>query len=248
MKIKSVQVQGVAVHTRAVESGKDYDWYFKRGQLQLFEKIDQLYRLALRDIGGEEIPKLALIIESSYIGFLITDLPTPRFDHANRVIYDTLYLEFDQQWQQDILSTLATLLLCSKNTYLPHQQHFMEYAEMLLMVAAEQSIAAITLPVLDKQPDSTLTPITQEKLVLFSNLVNRHRCATYLKDLKIFSLKSGFMFLSTGRLNLKKCRTIADTSEQCLILTLSSEVVHEINLASKPLGKLDRLKQFIGVS
>lgn len=247
MKIKSLQVQGAAVHTRAVETGKDYDWYLKRGQLQLFDKINQFYRLALRDIGGEEIPKLALMIESSRIGFLITDLPTPRFDHANRVIYDTLYLEFDKQLHQDLLSAIATFLLCSPNTYLLHQQHLMEYAEMLLIATAEQSMTAITLPGLSKLPDSTLSPITQEKLVLFSSLLNRHRCATYLINLEMATLKPGFIFLSSGRLNLHKCQAIAETSEQCLILTLSTEVSHEVDLKSKPQGKLDRLKQFIGV-
>jgi len=247
MKSQSLQLQGAAVHTRAVETGKDYAWYVKRGKLQLFNKINQLYRLALRDIGGEEIAKFALVIDSSQIGILIADLPTSRYDHANRIIYDTLYLEFDQQQHQTILPAIATLLLSTPNTYLTHQQYLMEYAENLWLTTTEQPINTMTLPILSKQPDLTLTPITQEKLVLYSNLRNRHRCATYLINLKITTLTNGFFLLSTGRLNLTKCQTIAQTSEQCLILTLSTEIAHEINLKLKPPGKLERFKQFIGV-
>jgi len=207
MIVKSVALRGAAVHTRKKEPGQDYDWYVKAGHLQLFDKMDEIYRIALRDISAE-VPKLAVILDEKSIGFLIGDMPCQRMDHSKRIIHDTLYLEFDLQYHPSVLHTAGVLLLCSKNAYQIHEKHFMAYAERLLK--------RVKLPVVSKQPNFNLASIRAEKLALFSDSVNRNRCARY--------------FVSTGRLKLEKCQQIADKSDECVLLTISSEVQSEINL------------------
>ncbi len=237
---KSVALRGTAVHTRDIKPGKDYDWYVKAGDLQLFDKMDEIYRIALRDVEGDA-PKLAIIIDGQRIGLLIGDLPSKRVDHSQRVIHDTLYLEFDLQSHRTVLHTAAVLLLCSKNTYKQHEQHFTEYAEELFLHHSQEKeliFKTATLPVVSQQPNFNLPLIRQEKLALFSDLVNRNRCARYLL---YFTSRDNirFSFVSTGRLNLEKCYQVADKNDECLLLTLSSEVPQEINLKK---GKSSRFK------
>ncbi|MCK5521882.1 MAG: hypothetical protein KAI83_01995 [Thiomargarita sp.] len=228
---KPVALHGTAVHTRDIKPGKDYDWYVKAGDLQLFDKMDEIYRIALRDVEGDA-PKLAIIIDGQRIGLLIGDLPSQRVDHSQRVIHDTLYLEFDREYHRTVLHTAAVLLLCPKKTYKPHEQHFTQYAEELFLRHSQEKeliFKTATLPVVSQQPNFNLPLIRQEKIALFSDLINRNRCARYLL---YFTERENirFSFVSTGRLNLEKCEQVAEKSDECLLLTLSSEVPQEINL------------------
>ncbi|RKZ41698.1 MAG: hypothetical protein DRQ49_04250 [Gammaproteobacteria bacterium] len=230
MIVKSVALRGAAVHTRKKEPGQDYDWYVKAGHLQLFDKMDEIYRIALRDISAE-VPKLAVILDEKSIGFLIGDMPCQRMDHSKRIIHDTLYLEFDLQYHPSVLHTAGVLLLCSKNAYQIHEKHFMAYAERLLAhsPSTQLSLKRVKLPVVSKQPNFNLASIRAEKLALFSDSVNRNRCARYLIHFK-YRDNHRFSFVSTGRLKLEKCQQIADKSDECVLLTISSEVQSEINL------------------
>jgi len=230
MVVKSVALCGAAVHTRETQSGQDYDWYVKAGDMQLFDKIEEIYRIALRDISGE-VPKLAVIIHEQRIGFLIGDMPSKRMDHGKRVIYDTLYLEFDLLFSRCVLHAAAVLLLCSKHAYQPHEQHFTLYAEEFFSNLPETQLLqkTVKLPIVNKQPNFNLAPIHQKKLALFSDPINRNRCARHLIQFTP-SGNSGFSFISTGRLKLEKCQKIAEKSQESLFLTLSSEVQSEINL------------------
>ncbi len=240
MKVKQVNWQGAAVHTREIDPRKDYDWIVKQGELQLFEQMEYMHRVALRDAGGEA-PILALLLEDQAVGLLIGDLPSSRLDHGNRVIYNTLYLEFDKEEQENILESITSLLLCSQKTYKPHQQHFSDYAETLYAQEAEKTVI---LPSLYKQADLSLSPIQSNKLILPSTPVNRNRCARYLMDFEPSTENGHFYLISTGRVSLEKCEEIAELSEDMLLLTLSSEVESEIDF-NKGKGRFDKLKKIM---
>lgn len=244
MKVKPVNWQGAAVHTREIDPRKDYDWIVKEGELQLFEQMEYMHRVALRDAGGEA-PILALLLEEQAVGLLIGDLPSSRLDHGNRVIYNTLYLEFDKSEQESILESITSFLLCTQKTYKPHQQHFSDYAEALYAKEAENE-NTVRLPGLYKQPNVLLSPIKSNKLILPSTEVNRHRCARYLMDFEQSTEDSHFYLISTGRVSLEKCEEIAELSEAMLLLTLSSEVESEIDFnKDKGKGRFEKLKQII---
>ncbi|OQY53421.1 MAG: hypothetical protein DRR08_28990 [Candidatus Parabeggiatoa sp. nov. 2] len=244
MITKPVVLVGAAVHTRNSEPGQDYDWYVKAGDMQLFESMEEVYRLALRDVGGD-VPRLAVIIRGQRVGFLVGDLPSKRQDHSHRLIYDTLYFEFDSQYQRSVLHTAAVLLLCSKKTYKIHEQHFTDYAEQLFYNshATHLILETVKLPIVDKQPDFSLTPINPEKLVLFSNQVNQNRCARYLIHFA-HQEESCFSFVSTGRVSIDKCQQVADKTEKCVLLTLSAEVQTEVQLKKAPKSRLRRIIGF----
>jgi hypothetical protein len=244
MVVKSVALLGAAVYTRDQQPGQDYSWYIKAGDLQLFDKIDEIYRLALRDVEGEA-PKLAVIIKEQRIGLLIGDMPCQRIDHANRMIHETLYLEFDAVFQKNVLHAVAMLLLGPKNHYKRYEKHFTDYAEILFYNsshATELVLKTVKLPIVSQQPDFYLTAIEpNKKLALFSNPENRNRCARYL----IHSMHMNthhFSFISTGRLSLDKCYQIAHQSEECILLTLSQEAQTEVNLQRSKLSFLFRQK------
>ena len=120
---------GVAVHTRGNKHDEDYGWYVKVGSTNLFSVVEELHRIALRDIEGQ-LP-VAMLIKDKRVGFLVARMPGPREDHVQRLISDTLYLEFSHKDQITILKMVATLLTCSKEDYEQHRQYFTEYAEEL---------------------------------------------------------------------------------------------------------------------
>ncbi len=243
MKVNQVIWEGVAVHTRDIKPGQDYGWQVQTGDTQLFKKIEEIHRLALRDIDGDA-PVLAVLLDKKRVGFLIGELPSPRIDHSNRVIHNTLYLEFDKTYQQYVLPTVATLLQCSKNTYKPHAQHFSDYAEIFFENSPNRHLKTVNLPDMCKQPSSDLKKITHGKLALFSNSENRNRCARYLMD---FSSHNNCTFISTGRLSLDKCQQVAKKSDECILLTLSSDVESEVELKKSlfSFGKSKALHSFL---
>ncbi len=244
MAVKSVALLGAAVHTRDVKPGQDYDWYVKAGDMQLFDKIEEIYRIALRDVEGD-VPKLAVLIDGHRIGFLISDLPSPRLDHGNRVIHDTLYLEFETQSQKTVLHAAAVLLLCSKKIYPIYEQQFAHYAETLFdnSQATQLILETIKLPIVDKQPNFRLAPLKPEKLALFSDLENQNRSARYLIHFERRN-NSCFSFVSTGRVSLDRCQQIAEKSDECVLLTLSSDVPSEVNLKKGRFSSFRDLIQF----
>ena len=227
MVIKSVVLAGTAVHTRDLD--QDYDWYIKAGSLHLFEQINEIYGIALRNV-DDEVPKLAVIIEGQRIGFLIGNMPCQRLDHAKQMIRDTLYLEFDTQHQQNVLHAAAMLLLCPKNHYSDYEQHFIDYAEILFYNSSHTAnliLKTVKLPVVSQQPNFTLEPLKESKVALLSDENNKNRCARYLIHSIHKEDKISFVFLSTGQLKLQKCQQIADKHDECIILTLSQEVTTE---------------------
>lgn len=249
MKVKQVNWQGAAVHTREVDPGKDYDWIVKKGELQLFEQMEYIHKVALRDVSGEA-PILALLVEEQAVGLLIGDLPSSRLDHGKRVIYNTLYLEFEKEEQETVLESITSLLLCTQKTYKPHQQHFGDYAESLYAAKTGETETenTVILPGLYKKPNFSLSPIQSNKLILPSTPDNRNRCARYVRDLK-HSTESNFYLISTGRVSLEKCEEVAELSEEMLLLTLSSDVESEIDFQKDKeggKGRFDKLKKLMG--
>jgi hypothetical protein len=248
MVLKQVGLLGAAVYTRALEPGKDYDWYVKTGDFQLFTPMEAIQRLALRNISSNNIPKLAVLIERQRIGLLLAEMPSQRIDHSNRIIHDTFYLEFDNHYQRSVLHAVAVLLLASEPHYSTLETHFIDYAERLFYNASassQQILTTIALPVVNQQPDFSLALITLKKTALLANVENRNRCARYLINFEARQHGS-FILVSTDRLNLEKSYQLAQKASECLLLTLSTEIPTEVDLSK---GRLSlALKQMINLT
>jgi len=241
--IKPVVLVGAALHTRKFEPGQDYDWYVKTGELQLFDQMEDIHRVMLRDVGGEA-PILAVIVEEQGVGFLIGELACQRQDHAKRVIHDTLYLEFDTEFCQSVLQAAAILLLRIQRYYKPYKQYFSNYAEILFSTP-QFILKTVKLPSATTNQAGLIEPsILGEKWVFFSNAKNRYRCARKLVEF-VYSGEGKFLFVSTGRVNLEKCRKLADKSDECILLTLSSEVESEVNLKKERHSKTEQIYGFL---
>jgi hypothetical protein len=249
MVLKPVGLLGAAVYTRALEPGKDYDWYIKTGELQLFPLMETIHRLSLRNISHHDIPKLAVLIEPQRIGLLLAEMPSQRLDHSNRIIYDTFYLEFDNHYQRSVLHAVAVLLLAAESLYSTLENHFVDYAERLFYnasaVSSQPILTTIALPVVNQQPDFSLAAITPKKTALFANLDNRNRCARHLINFEARQ-HNRFILVATGLLNLEKCYQIAKKSPECLLLTLSNEISTEVDLSK---GRLNlAIKQMVNLT
>lgn len=246
--MRQVIVKGAAVHTRGVEAGKDYAWHIKVGEMGLLDKIISFHRQVLRDIGGETL-RLLTLVEDKRVGFLIGDMPTSRADHGKRTIYDTLYLELDEKYIPIIFKAVAILLLCTHDKYQQHEVPFVEYAEKLFEEGDNERFTSrlIKMPTAGKQPDMDLDALILGKWALYSNETNQARCARFLTDYAKHYINN-FCFISTGRVSLEKCQLVAECVEECVLLTLSSEVKEDIDLNKKTLkqtlklGKLSNLK------
>jgi len=222
-----------AVHTRSVHRDQDYDWYVKTKNLQFFEKINDIYRLTLRDV-SDKAPGLVIIITSLYSGFLIANMPSERVDFDKRTIYNTLYLEFDKQ--PSILEVIINLLICADDEYKQYEQYFVHYAEHLYKDHENISLPLefIELPILDKPLRDNLAVIEKSNMILYSTFVNRSRCAKYLRNVAV-SGDEIFCFISTGNVSINECKQAAEHVDQCLILTLSHELLREVELKKKNL-------------
>ena len=248
MVLKPVGLLGAAVYTRDREPGKDYDWYVKTGDLQLFTPMEAIQRLALRNLSHNDIPKLAVLMERQRVGLLLAEMPSQRIDHSNRIIHDTLYLEFDSHYQRSVLHAVAVLLLASEPHYSTLETHFVDYAERLFYNASAASqpiLTTITLPVVNQQPNFSLALITLKKAALSANIENRNRCARYLINFEARQ-HGNFMLVSTDRLNLEKSYQLAQKASECLLLTLSTEIPNEVDLSK---GRLSlALKQLVNLT
>jgi hypothetical protein len=220
--------KGVAVHTRDIERGKDYGWHVRKGDLWLFKPIEDIYRIALRDTGGET-RKLALLTAERRVGIMLCDMPSERIDHGNRIIYDTLYAEFDDVSRADILEYASVLLVCAAEEYENIRRYATEYTEKLYLKPESElekySFSSPDTPVSETASKAKLSG----KRILPSLPENFERCSAYLKS-PVFQKNTSFVFISTGRVGMERCREIADKYDQCLILTMSSEIKAEVNL------------------
>jgi hypothetical protein len=225
---------GVAVHTRGVKRGEDYGWYVKAGDTQLFEPMEEIHRLVLRDVGGKT-PKLAVLLKQDRLGFLIGNMPSQRWDHAPRIINDTLYLEFNQEYDC-VLEAVANLLVCSADEYKKYEQDLTNYAERLYDNSSVEKFDEIEWASGKNLP----SPIKPDKLALALpyNDNSCKRCGGYLIEAAIRGVSS-FCFVSTGGVSLEKCQQLANKmSVGCVILTESSEVGEEIDLKKRDLRRL----------
>ncbi|HDN27221.1 MAG TPA: hypothetical protein ENG03_09035 [Thioploca sp.] len=229
---KKILPIGAAVHTRGVKRGEDYGWYVRVGDTPLFDKIEDIHRVALRDVEGNT-PRLAVLVEQQHVGFLIGNMQSQRLDHAQRIINDTLYLEFDID-QFMVVKAAAILLVCSEDDYKKYEHDLTEYAEALYQKYLEASLSFNALADIEWPVDEHLEPIKPAKLALALPINDStcKQCAGYLVDAANREVSS-FCVVSTGRVNLDKCQQIAKISDGCIVLTQSSEVGQEIVLKKK---------------
>jgi hypothetical protein len=225
---REILPKGIAVHTRDIERGKDYGWYVRKGDLWLFKPIEDIYRVALRDTSGET-RKLALLNAEKRVGIMLCDMPSERIDHGNRIIYDTLYAEFEEVSRADILEYASALLVCAAEEYENIRGYATEYAEKLYQ-EPESELEKYSF----SSPDTPVTETTSKaklsgKRILPSLPENFQRCSAYLKS-AVIQKNASFVFISTGRVGMERCRQVADKYDQCLILTMSSEIKSEVNL------------------
>jgi hypothetical protein len=233
--------ESVAVHTRDTKLGKDYAWYVKPKTSSLFDDMEDIYRIALRDISGAKRP-LALIEKENSVGLMICDMPSERIDQGNRRIFDTLYMEFDEEKKQDIFQYIAYLVSCTDDDYEIIKKNATEYAEKLY----ENSESILAEDFKNRDPyfikydeksdqDYKFDQGIDGKYVLLFSKDNSTRCANFLKEKPAYSSHKNrsFVFISTGRAGRSKCEQIADKYDKCLILSESSEIKDIINLKKK---------------
>jgi len=241
---------GAAVHTRDINRGKDYGWYVRQKNIWLFSEIENIYRIALRDTGGDT-RKLALLISEKRAGLLICDIPSERIDHGNRIINDTLYVEFESPKRPNILKYAADLLTCCDKDYEVIKEKAVKYAEQLYHnhEMKNEKFSIYVLNISEKSEKfSGKHAFNYSGNNNFSDDDNVIKCSAYLKWLsKDYTNNSNdktFAFVSTGRAGVERCRQIADKYDRCLILTMTSEIDAELNLQKKTLFSIIKKKYY----
>ena len=227
--------KGAAVHTRDIARGKDYAWYIKKGDLWLFDRAEDIYRIALRDTSGET-RKLALLNAEKRIGIMLCDMESERIDHGNRIIYDTLYVEFEEALMPQIMNYASCLLVCSGEEYITIQRMATAYAEKLYH-KPEAELEQYSLSCSDNAAAETISKLNSGKQVLPSAPENFQRCAAYLKTFANHRNISSFVFISTGRVGIERCKQVADKYDHCLILTMSAEIKADTDMRDTPIVK-----------
>jgi len=231
---------GVAIHTRNYQ-GQDYSWCVKQGGFHLFEEMANIHRLVMRDIGDNSSPRLSIIIQNFCLGFLIGDMPSERYDFQGRNILTTLYLEvIGAKSSTSILKLVANLLTCSQEQYRSCTTPLLEYAEELYQTGYPATrISPITLDTEDIELDESVIKTLGKNVALYSISSNRKRCANYLSQLTLPIADSAlFCFVSTGEVNIEECQQVAKYVDQCILLTLSPQLLIEIDIKSSTIKEL----------
>ncbi|MEE4355372.1 MAG: hypothetical protein V2I97_02835 [Desulfococcaceae bacterium] len=237
-----------AVHTRDIARGTDYGWHVKKGDLWLYQRIEEIYRSVLRDTSGDT-RKFALLIAEKRAGLLLCDMASERIDHGNRIIYDTLFTEFDGTEKSGLLEHGACLLTCPDEEYKAVEKQAVAYAEQLYRNREQTETKEI--PCTFSLCKSRVEPARfSGKIALsykgdtnFPDDANVRKCAAYLRWLakeprRFFENGNSFVFVSTGRAGKEKCRQLADLYDTCLILTMTSEIDRELRLQENPVLRI----------
>lgn len=260
----SLQPKAAALYTSYKQQEFDYSWYVETGQPVLFDEMEELYRTLLASRGGNsdqnprgDAPLVCVIIEQVHngqrIGLLIGAMPTKRKDP--RIIYDTLYLEFDVQDKKATLSSIATLLDTYDHNdefvkYGQYLEPFLKYAEEYLYAGTEKTIQTMNgkiqksgdvLPI-SLEWDETIEPFTQNEswksseVAVLSSPPNRKKCARYLRTLaEAETLPESLVLFSTGQVGKDQLQQYADkhTGKTLIMLTLSDTVKDEEDLKQR---------------
>lgn len=249
MNTQIIKIKGAAVHTRDIQRDKDYGWYVIKGDMSLYDQTEDIYRTLLRDVSGDT-RKFALITSDGHAGLLFCDIPSERIDHGNRIIYDTLYLEFSGIEEVKLIAEFTASLLTYPNTeYKKHEERVVKYAEQLYQDKDNQNINDISFAFEHCQNTGESIRFSGKTVLPYNNgdftsNPNVRKCAKWLKYLagqSSESFKNGSIFVSTGRVGLERCRHIAKDYATCLILTMSSEVRKEERIKEIPF--LNNLKK-----
>jgi hypothetical protein len=196
----------------------------KEGQTPLFKIMTAIHRTLLRDVGGEP-PRLALLLQQQRVGFYIGDMSSPRRDHyGNRVIYDSLYLEFTTDDRESVLNYFAQLLLCSPAQYQQIEQSFIACAEWLNNKQNRERLPEFA--EIEELSQGSVEKIEPGQWALYNNAINRQRCAAYLHETAKSKINN-LCCVVTGRVNLERCQQIIielNQMQSVVILTSSSEV------------------------
>ncbi|OQW92329.1 MAG: hypothetical protein BWK79_14905, partial [Beggiatoa sp. IS2] len=221
MTYKLILPDGVALHTAGEKRDQEYGWFIEKGDIEILDTIKNLHRSLLRDVGGES-PRLAILVQKQRLGFFIGDMSSPRRDYyGNRIIQDTLYLEYKDKSKVNVLNYVANLLLCSNEQYEKIREDFTRFAESLY----KQPDELPDLPSLTETSIQDCKEITSDKSALYNNSLNRQRCAIYLREKAVKS--DSFCCVVTGRVSVERCeQAVLENKDikEFLILTLASEM------------------------
>lgn len=237
-----------AVHTRDIARGMDYGWHVKKGDLWLYQRTEDIYRAVLRDTSGET-RKFALLIAEKRAGLLLCDMASDRIDHGNRIIYDTLFTEFDGTEKTALLEYGACLLTCPDEEYKNVEKQALTYAEQIYRNRESQETkdapCSFSLCQSKEEPArfSGKRALAFKGDTNFPDDSNVRKCAQYLRWLakesgRFFKNGNSFVFVSTGRVGKEKCRQLADLYDFCLILTMTSEIEKEVSLEENPVIRI----------
>lgn len=246
---RQIVPKGASVHTRDIARGMDYGWYVKKGDLWLYNHhTENIYRTALRDTSGDT-RKFALVIAENRPGLLLCDIASDRIDHGNRIVYDTLYMEFDGVEKTNLLEYGAWLLTCPDADYETVEKETVKYAEQLYLnqenseSREDEYSLSLFQSTVESEKFSGKHAIAYKGHADFPNDPNVRKCAAYLRWVakeprRFFENGNSFVFISTGRVGKEKCRQLADLYDTCLILTMSTEIDDRLSLQANPLVRI----------
>lgn len=247
MDERAYQPTAIALLTAFAEQEKDYNWYIQSGTPILLAEMKALHYSLISDRAGDA-PYFAVIARVQRIGMLVGKMRTSRRDaHANRVLHDTLYLEFDAEVRQDVLVSAATLLAAydrDSRVYQQYEHIFLDYAEALAEQGEDAQIPMpppIELP-MDAGIAGDNCAFGYDEVAVFSTPDSRQKCARYLMWLaQQPKLPKSVIVASTGRISKDDIQKYANTHTGgvLVVLTLSASVQGEVDLRS-PVEKVKR--------
>jgi len=237
MNVSKLIPINAALFTKTEKS--DYGWKSSY-QAKLAADVHKGAIIHLLASSKKLAPLFCVYKVKNHIGLLLGGLETERHDADNRIIKSSLFLEFQAQDEEKVLSTVAYLLRSSLDSLAEKLKPFVEVAEVVYQEIESGEKVRFEFPaVVGLEPtDRAYYPSeshieyfkhynelflysTEESNTKNAERINRRNYANFvLSELKNFT---EYCFVSTDILSLERCQALAEIIKTSTISSKNSK-------------------------
>jgi len=214
MSISNLVPTKLAIYSKTKKS--EYAWLHSSPKL-----VTDVHRSAahLLATSKKALPLLCVYKANGKVGLLLGGMDTERYDGDNRIVKSSLFVEFQTQDEEKVLSTVAYLLRSPSENLAKNLKSFITVAEAIYQQNEGGEETLLQFPAvidLEKTDRATYESKAHEDYFKYNNVLpvystekSRENYANYV--LSVLPNFDEYCFVSTDMLSIERCQTLAET-------------------------------------